>query len=596
MVERPASVVKELLENALDAHCRSVQIDIERGGSSLIRVMDDGDGISREDLSLAVSRHATSKIHSLKELECIQSLGFRGEALASISAVSKLSIQSKPADQEQAWMIDTGTDTDFANYQAQAQLVSHPDGTTIEVRDLFFNTPARRKFLRTVKTEFKHIDDIVRRIALSQFDIAFKLSHNKKIIRNLPRAVTDKAIAQRIGKLYSSDFLDHASQVDLSSNDFGPMGAIRLHGWVSQPNWYRNQADWQYFYVNGRFIKDKLINHALRLAYQELLPTDACAAYLLYLEIDPEQVDVNVHPTKHEVRFRQARMVHDFIYSAISQSLGTSLPTVETEKTRLQASEPATGTQSYVNPYRPSGSGGTTSSSLMTHTVDNRVAERIEGLQKLYQVDKKQVSHAKSVQKTAADNLFGQPVTWLGKSYLLSQKSDDKGNKRQYAIHYLRAQQYLLEYLFRVSARVPLLIPQTLSLPADAFEDLLPYQALLNEWGLDINQISQQTLVIRSLPSVSQVPGCQLDGERLVQHLLMRIRRSTVGDTLTLIDDFIPILVQSLVSHSLSEIEQQQLLEELSRLWMSSGTQDNIRVQGKKIWLELDETLIRQWF
>ena len=596
MVERPASVVKELLENALDAHCHSVQIDIERGGSSLIRIMDDGDGIPRDDLSLAVSRHATSKIHSLKELECIQSLGFRGEALASISAVSKLSIQSKPAEQEQAWMIDTGTDTDFANYQAQVQLVSHPDGTTIEVRDLFFNTPARRKFLRTVKTEFKHIDDIVRRIALSQFDIAFKLSHNKKIIRNLPRAVTDKAIAQRIGKLYSSDFLDHASQVDLSSNDFGPMGAIRLHGWVSQPNWYRNQADWQYFYVNGRFIKDKLINHALRLAYQELLPTDACAAYLLYLEIDPEQVDVNVHPTKHEVRFRQARMVHDFIYSAISQSLGTSLPTVETENTRLQASEPATGTQSYVNPYRPSGSGGTTSSSLMTHTVDNRVAERIEGLQKLYQVDKKQVSHAKSVQKTAADNLFGQPVTWLGKSYLLSQKSDDKGNKRQYVIHYLRAQQYLLEYLFRVSAGVPLLIPQTMSLPADAFEDLLPYQALLNEWGLDINQISQQTLVIRSLPSVSQVPGCKLDGERLVQHLLTRISRLTEGNKLSLTDDFIPIVVQSVVSHPLSEMEQQQLLEELSRLWMSSGNQDNLRVQGEKIWVELDDAAIRQWF
>ena len=207
MVERPASVVKELLENAIDAGSQHIQIDIDRGGSSLIRVTDDGVGIAKSELVLAVSRHATSKLSTLNELEHIASLGFRGEALASISAVSRLSIQSKPEYQAQAWRINTGTDTDFANYKAEPEPVAGAKGTIVEVRDLFFNTPARRKFMRTVKTEFKHIDDVFKRIALSRFDIAFKLSHNKKVTRNLPVAETSNAIESRIGRLFSNEFL-----------------------------------------------------------------------------------------------------------------------------------------------------------------------------------------------------------------------------------------------------------------------------------------------------------------------------------------------------------------------------------------------------
>ena len=261
-------MVKELLENAIDAQSNQIHIEIERGGSALIRISDDGTGINKDDLALAVTRHATSKLQTLTELEKIMSLGFRGEALASISAVSKLSIKSKQAEQEQAWMINTGTDSDFADYTAEAEPVAHSQGTTIDVRELFFNTPARRKFMRTVKTEFKHIDDIVKRIALSQFDIAFKLTHNKKLLRNLPRAVTEKAISQRISKLFSPEFLSHAKKVEFSSDHFSNMGTLRLWGWVSAPQWHRKQADWQYFYVNVRYIKDKLVNHALRQAYK----------------------------------------------------------------------------------------------------------------------------------------------------------------------------------------------------------------------------------------------------------------------------------------------------------------------------------------
>ena len=332
VVERPASVVKELLENAIDAGASQISIDIEHGGSSLIRICDNGQGIVKQDLCLAVTRHATSKLHTLNELEKMDSLGFRGEALASISAVSRLAIKSRSSEADRAWMIDTGTDSDFANYYAEPEPVSHPQGTTIEVRDLFFITPARRTFLRTVKTEFRHIDEIVKRLALSRFNVAFKLSHNHKLLRNLPKAVTDKAIIQRISKLLSADFIQHAYRVDFSTKNFGSTGALRLWGWVASPQLERKLADWQLFYVNGRFIRDKLVNHALRQVYQHLLTNETYPAYLLYLEIEPTQVDVNVHPTKHEVRFRQTRLVHDFIFSALNEAL--SIETVASPETK----------------------------------------------------------------------------------------------------------------------------------------------------------------------------------------------------------------------------------------------------------------------
>jgi DNA mismatch repair protein MutL len=354
VVERPASVVKELLENAIDSGATQISIEIERGGSSLIRISDNGHGIVKQDLSLAVTRHATSKLHTLNELEQVNSLGFRGEALASISAVSRLLIKSKSTGDDLAWMIDTGTDNDFANYTAEPEPVSHPPGTSIEVRDLFFNTPARRKFLRTIKTEFRHIDEIVKHIALSRFNTAFKLSHNNKIVRNLPKAVTDRAILQRISKLLAPEFIQHAHRVDFSAKNFTHSGHIRLWGWVANPQLERKQADWQLFYVNGRFIRDKLINHALRQVYQNLLSGENYPAYLLYLEIDPVQVDVNVHPAKHEVRFRQTRLVHDFIYSALNQALSPEEPVEEeglpAESENLSVAERETDKNSVVIP------------------------------------------------------------------------------------------------------------------------------------------------------------------------------------------------------------------------------------------------------
>ncbi|WP_338365597.1 DNA mismatch repair endonuclease MutL [uncultured Pseudoalteromonas sp.] len=306
VVERPASVVKELVENSLDAGATRVQIDIERGGHKLIRIRDNGSGIGKNELTLALSRHATSKLKSLDDLENICSLGFRGEALASISSVSRLTLSSKPKTQEAAWQaFAQGRDMDV-----QVKPVAHPDGTTIEVKDLFFNTPARRKFLRTEKTEFSHIDELIKRIALSRFDVSITLTHNQKVVRQY-RAKTDPNQAiTRVSQVAGKAFAEQG--LHIQSGESG----LQLHGWVL-PVGSANTT--QYTYVNNRMMRDKLILHAIRQAFEEVSGAQELPGFVIYIDIDPRQVDVNVHPAKHEVRFHQGRLVHDFILQAIKQ-------------------------------------------------------------------------------------------------------------------------------------------------------------------------------------------------------------------------------------------------------------------------------------
>lgn len=309
VVERPASVVKELVENCLDAGATRIEVEIDKGGHKRILVRDNGSGIVKDELPLALSRHATSKIATLDDLEAIMSLGFRGEALASISSVSRLSLTSRPQVQAQAWQASC----EGREMAVTLIPVAHPHGTSVEVLDLFYNTPARRKFLRTEKTEFAHIDDVFKRIVLSRFDVAFSLKHNGKLIRNFPTADNDKGKLKRVGQVCGGSFGNDALQV---RSEFQQ---LRLWGWV-MPSAVGN-TEQQYCYVNGRMMRDKLVNHAIRQAFEGWLPDDGHAAYVLYLELDARQVDVNVHPTKHEVRFQQARLVHDFIYRAITDVL-----------------------------------------------------------------------------------------------------------------------------------------------------------------------------------------------------------------------------------------------------------------------------------
>ncbi|CQQ85636.1 DNA mismatch repair endonuclease MutL [Yersinia enterocolitica] len=311
VVERPASVVKELVENSLDAGASRIDIDIERGGAKLIRIRDNGCGIGKDDLALALARHATSKISSLEDLEAILSMGFRGEALASISSVSRLILTSRTAEQNEAWQA-------YAEGRDMAVTIkpaAHPVGSTLEVLDLFYNTPARRKFMRTEKTEFGHIDEVVRRIALARFDVAINLSHNGKLMRQYRAAPDPSQHERRLASICGPAFLQHALAISWQHGD------LTIRGWVADPAASRTLSEMQYCYVNNRMMRDRLINHAIRQAYQDLLKDDQQPAYVLYLDIDPHQVDVNVHPAKHEVRFHQARLVHDFIYQAVTTVL-----------------------------------------------------------------------------------------------------------------------------------------------------------------------------------------------------------------------------------------------------------------------------------
>ncbi|MGM0702429.1 MAG: DNA mismatch repair endonuclease MutL [Pseudomonadota bacterium] len=317
VVERPASVVKELVENAIDAGSRRIEVDLEAGGARLIRVRDDGCGIEEADLPLALSRHATSKIASLEELEGLPSLGFRGEALASISSVSRLELASNVDDDPTAgWRVVA----EGRQMEPRVSPAPHPRGTSVTVRDLFFNTPARRKFLRTEKTEYGHVEEAFRRLALSRFDMAWTLRHNQKTVHQLPAADDPAGHERRVAALLGKTFLDNALHLDLSA------GHLRLSGWVGLPTHSRAQADQQYFFVNGRVVRDRLVAHAIRQAYRDVLFHGRHPVFVLYLQLDPAVVDVNVHPTKHEVRFRDGRLVHDFLFSSLHRALAEARP------------------------------------------------------------------------------------------------------------------------------------------------------------------------------------------------------------------------------------------------------------------------------
>ncbi|KPJ95921.1 MAG: DNA mismatch repair protein [Gammaproteobacteria bacterium SG8_11] len=316
VVERPASVVKELIENSLDAGAKNIDIEVEKGGMSLLRLKDNGCGIHKDDFVLALSRHATSKISSFEDLEKVLSLGFRGEALPSISSVSRLELRSRRQEDDSGWKV-TG---DGGDRISEPQPVAHPVGTTVEVRDLFFNTPARRKFLRTEKTEFTHLENVIKRIALSRFDVGFTVQHNQRPVHRLRPAANEADKQKRVADICGSPFVQQSLQLEYSA------AGMRLWGWISLPTFSRSQADLQYFYVNGRMVRDKVVTHSIRQAYQDVLYHGRHPAYVLYLEMDPAMVDVNVHPTKHEVRFRESRLVHDFIFRAIHQSLAEVRP------------------------------------------------------------------------------------------------------------------------------------------------------------------------------------------------------------------------------------------------------------------------------
>lgn len=311
VVERPASVVKELMENSLDAGADRIEVDLQTGGKQLIRIRDNGSGMQEDELALALSRHATSKVASLQDLEKVSSLGFRGEALPSIASVSRLVLTSRARGSEQAWQLES----DGRSITESPRPAAHPEGTSVEVHDLFFNTPGRRKFLRTDRTEFGHIQELVRRLCLSRFDFSLTLRHNDREVTRLAPGVGEDGAEERLAQLLGRAFVEQALRLDMEA------AGLCLSGWIGLPTFSRTQPDLQYLYVNGRMVRDRMAGHAIRRAFHDVLFKDRFPAYVLYLDVDPGQVDVNVHPAKSEVRFRDSRLIYDFLFRNIHQAL-----------------------------------------------------------------------------------------------------------------------------------------------------------------------------------------------------------------------------------------------------------------------------------
>ncbi len=527
VVERPASAVKELLENAFDAGARSVDIDVEQGGLRLLRIRDDGCGILREELALALSRHATSKIGSLADLERVSTLGFRGEALPSLSAVSRLTLISRAEGDRCAWRITAdGTEADF-----EVQPAAHPEGTTVEVRDIFYNTPARRKFLRSERTEFQRIEALVKRMALARFGTGFALNHNQRNVLNLKPATTQADIDRRLTALLGEDFLAQSLLVDFAA------AGLRLSGWVGLPTFSRSQADLQFFYVNGRLVRDKLVNVAVRQAYQDVLYHGRQPVYVLYLELDPALVDVNAHPTKLEVRFRESRLVHDFLFRGLERALGGARTGISAGgrgvsfETPAKA-EPREEPQVPRSPY-PSLAGHHRQASLALG-----VAEALQGYAHLYAAppSAKAPSVAPAREEPANESdipPLGYALAHLHGAFILAENRHGLILVDAHAAHERITYEKLKNQ--QQSGPVPsqpLLLPLRLRVSEAEAELAMKAAETLAALGIELGRVGPDTLLIRTLPALLG----EADGEQLVRDVLADLnqhgRSSRVEETI----------------------------------------------------------------
>lgn len=548
VVERPASVVKELVENSLDAGATRIDVDIEKGGAKLIRIRDNGCGIAKDELAMALARHATSKIASLDDLEAIMSLGFRGEALASISSVSRLTLTSRTADQSEAWQAYAeGRDMDVTVKPA-----AHPVGTSLEVLDLFYNTPARRKFMRTEKTEFTHIDEVIRRIALARFDVAISLSHNGKLMRQYRAVSEDTQRERRLGAICGTTFMQHALRIEWQHDD------LALRGWVADPNGSRQVTDLQYCYVNGRMMRDKLINHAIRQAYQTQLGDDQQPAYVLYLEIDPHQVDVNVHPAKHEVRFHQSRLVHDFIWqgvmSALQASRAPELPIAHAEEPAPKwqpENRQAAGANHFAQPSNTPRSSGASAGAnwqnkepvysaregnaykqlMKTPVVETPRAAPVPAAAPVRQPETREAPLAAHAQS------FGRVLSVLQDRYALL----ERGSALQ-LLSLTVAARWLKQAQLQPGEEglkpQPLLIPVRLKIAAPELAAIAEHAALLSQMGIDLQREGQH-VTLRAVPLPLRTQNLQILIPELLGYLARQqeVSASTLAQWLARRDD-----------------------------------------------------------
>jgi len=495
VVERPASVVKELVENSLDAGARAISIDIVAGGQKLIRIRDDGGGIPQSEMSLALSRHATSKISSLEDLEAVVSLGFRGEALPSIASVARLTLTSSQG--EKAWQVEADN-----GLVSEPSPVAHPPGTTVEVHDLFYNTPARRKFLRTERTEFGHIDKWIRRLALARPDVAFTISHNRRTVLSLKAAVDADSRVQRIRQICGDAFASQTLSIQRESD------SMALSGWVGLPTFNRSQADMQFWFVNGRSISDKTLKHAVRHAYRDVLFHGRFPAYVLYLSIDPQLVDANAHPAKHEVRFRDGRSVHGFVSQAVSHLLSDTRPGGH-DITPVPAS--IISSQIYNQP-------GQSAMSLPASTSGG-VREALSGYQALTSVP---MTEARLPESDTSPPM-GFAIAQLSGIYILAENSAGLVVVDMHAAHERIVYEKLKNsFTAKEVVRQPLLVPTSVSVSEAEASLAEESSELFQELGLSVDRQGPTSIVIREVPALLK----QGDAEALLRDVLSDLQES----------------------------------------------------------------------
>jgi DNA mismatch repair protein MutL len=498
VIERPASAVKELVENALDAGATQILVEIEEGGSRLIRVSDNGQGISQSDLGLALSRHATSKIGSLLDLESVLSFGFRGEALPSMSSVSRLTLISRQENDTLGWCVKA----DGTERELDPVPQARSTGTTVELRDLFYNTPARRKFLKTDKTEFGHIETVIKRMALSRFEVGFCLKHNQRPVMELKPALNVEEQEQRVGLLCGDGFAHESLEIDVVNGELG------LQGWIGLPTYSRSQADMQFFYVNGRLIKDKLINHAIRLAYQDVLFHGRHPVYVLYLSIDPTLVDVNAHPAKLEVRFRESKAVHDFVYRRVKQLLTDVRPSDHYAIKTLDGdlAKDLSGVRSMQQPLSPL--------SITEPTVTYGKGPSYEKL------NPRPTSGPLSTVTAQTEGVpapLGYAIAHLHNTYILAESEQGLVLVDTHAAHErIVYEKMKKQYDAGEMPSQPLLIPQKIQLSDEETRVFEQHQTLINGLGLDLSLSGPNALLIRAIPVLLALD----DAEELVRNLL----------------------------------------------------------------------------
>jgi len=531
VVERPSSVVKELIENSLDAGARAISVDILAGGQKLIRVRDDGGGIPRDELALALSRHATSKISSLDDLEAVVSLGFRGEALPSIASVARLSMTSNPGGK--AWQIEA--DNGAIGDPAPA---AHPQGTTVEVHDLFYNTPARRKFLRSERTEFAHIDKWMRRLALARPDVAFSVSHNRRAVLNLRAAQDDEQCLERVSTICGESFATQAIFVQRESD------SMALSGWIALPTYNRSQADLQFWFVNGRSIADKTLSHAVRHAYRDVLFHGRFPAYVLYLSMDPKLVDANAHPAKHEIRFRDGRSVHGFVAQSLEHVLRDTRPGKH-DVTPLAPS--AAGTRLYRQSAMP---------------LPNAASERLAVGDALtaYRTLTDVPAAGLPERETGQAPPLGFAIAQLSGIYILAENADGLIVVDMHAAHERIVYEKLKDAFEDKSVvRQPMLVPTRVAVSEAEATLVEDSAALFERLGLRVDRTGPTTLMIREVPALLK----QGDAEALLRDIVSDLQDS---GTSTRVEDTCHDILATMACHHSVRANRSMTLPEMNAL------------------------------